>query len=103
MFYAVRREVLERIGGFDGLENILADDFAAARRMRDQGYRLVQTPLRHATRTWVAAPRTYFSLIRRWFIFPREATMRRLSAREQLIFYSMALAPIFFSSNFSQP
>jgi ceramide glucosyltransferase len=96
MFYAIRREVLEKIGGFDGLENILADDFAIARRMRDQGYRLVQTPLRHAISTWVAAPRTYFSLIQRWFIFPRESIMRHLSAREQLLFYSMALAPIFF-------
>jgi ceramide glucosyltransferase len=96
MFYAIRREVLGKIGGFDGLENILADDFAIAKRMRDQGYRLAQTPLRHAISTWVAAPHKYFSLIQRWFIFPRESIMRHLSGRERLIFYSMALFPVFF-------
>jgi ceramide glucosyltransferase len=96
MFYAIRREVLEKIGGFDGLENILADDFAIAKRMRDHGYRLAQTPLRHAISTWVAAPRNYLSLIQRWFIFPRESIMRHLSVSEQFLFYSMALVPVFF-------
>jgi ceramide glucosyltransferase len=96
MFYAIRQQVFEKIGGFDGLENTLADDFAVARRMREHGYRLAQTPLRHAISTWVASPRSYFSLIQRWFIFPRESIMRHLSGREQLLFYSMALVPVFF-------
>ena len=96
MFYAIRREVLEEVGGFDGLENILADDFAIAKRMRDRGYRLIQTPLRHAISTWVATPRNYFSLMQRWFIFPRESIMRHLSGRDQLIFYSTGLVPVFF-------
>jgi ceramide glucosyltransferase len=96
MFYAIRRQVLEEIGGFDGLENILADDFALARRMRDHGFCLVQTPLRHAISTWVASPRHYFSLIQRWFIFPRESIMYHLRGSEQLLFYSMALIPVFF-------
>jgi ceramide glucosyltransferase len=96
MFYAIRRTVLQKIGGFDGLENILADDFAIAQRMRSHGYRLAQTPLRHAISTWVAAPRNYVNLIQRWFIFPRESMMRHLQGREKFIFYSMALLPVFF-------
>jgi len=96
MFYAIRREILDKIGGFAGLENILADDFAIAQRMRSHGYRLAQTPLRHAISTWVAAPRNYFNLIQRWFIFPRESMMRHLKGREQVIFYTMALLPVFF-------
>ena len=96
MFYAIRREVLDKIGGFDGLENILADDFAIAKRMRDRAYRLVQTPLRHAISTWVAAPCNYFNLVQRWFTFPRESIMRHLNGREQLLFYSIALIPVFF-------
>jgi ceramide glucosyltransferase len=96
MFYAIRREVLEKIGGFDGLENILADDFAIAQRMRAHGYLLAQTPLRHSISTWVSSPRSYFNLIQRWFIFPRESMMRHLKGREQAIFYAIALLPVFF-------
>ena len=95
MFYAIRRGVLDDIGGFEGLESILADDFAIAQRMRARGYRLAQTPLRHAISTWVGAPRHYFSLIQRWFIFPRESMLRHLNAREQVLFYGMALLPVF--------
>lgn len=96
MFYAIHRQVLDKIGGFDGLENILADDFAIARRMRAHGYRLAQTPLRHAISTWVSTPRNYFNLIQRWFIFPRESMMRHLKGREQAFFYGMAFLPVFF-------
>ena len=96
MFYAIRRDVLDVIGGFIGLENILADDFAIAQRMREHGYRLAQTPLRHAISTWVSDPLSYFNLIQRWFIFPRESMMRHLKKREQFTFYSIAVLPAFF-------
>lgn len=96
MFYAIRRSVLEKIGGFDGLENILADDFAVAQRLRQHGYRLAQTPLRHSISTWVNNPRSYFNLIQRWFIFPRESMLRHLAGPERLIFYGSAVLPVFF-------
>ena len=70
MFYAARREVLDAVGGFRGLEPILADDFAVAQRFRTQGFQLAQTPLRHAISTQVTGARRYLSLIQRWFIFP---------------------------------
>jgi ceramide glucosyltransferase len=93
MFYALRRGTLAAIGGFDGLEPILADDFAIAQRVRGGGYRLVQTPLCHAISTHVAGPRRYLSLIQRWFIFPRESIMRHLPWREQALVYALALFP----------
>ena len=96
MFYAIRREVLDKIGGFGGLENSLADDFAMAQRVRAHGYRLVQTCLRHSISTWVSSPRSYFNLIQRWFIFPRESMMRHLKVRDQVFFYGSALLPVFF-------
>ena len=96
MFYAIRREVLEKIGGFEGLDNVLADDFAIAQRMRAHGYRLAQTPLRHSISTWVGSPRSYFNLIQRWFIFPRESMMRHLNWRDQIVFYATVLLPVFF-------
>ena len=93
MFYALRRETLAAIGGFAGLEPILADDFAIAQRVRQHGYRLVQTPLCHAISTHVAGPRRYLSLIQRWFIFPRESIMRHLPRHEQALVYGLAMFP----------
>ena len=96
MFYAVRRETLDAVGGFAGLEASLADDFAVAQRFRTAGYRLAQTPLLHAIRTTVSGPSHYASLIQRWFIFPRESIMRQLGRRELALFYGLTVLPIFF-------
>lgn len=91
MFYAVRRNVLEAVGGFRGLEATLADDFAVARRFRAHGYRLAQTPLRHAIRTHVAGASDYFGLMQRWFLFPRESLLRHLSGRDKMVVFSLGL------------
>ena len=95
MFYAIRREVLTKVGGFSGLETILADDFAVAQRLRAHGYRLAQTPLRHSISTWVDSRGSYLNLIQRWFIFPRESVMRHLKRPEQIRFYTIAMLPVF--------
>jgi ceramide glucosyltransferase len=96
MFYAARREVLERVGGFAGLEGILADDFAIASRFRAHGYRLAQTPLCHAISTTVRGPRQYLSLIRRWFIFPRESLLRHLNGYDRAVLYGLGVLPALF-------
>jgi ceramide glucosyltransferase len=96
MFYAARRDVLESVGGFEGLENMLADDFAVAQRFRRNGYRLAQTPLLHGINTRVTGPRHYLNLIQRWFIFPRESLMRHLKPREQAVLYGLGLVPSLF-------
>ena len=96
MFYAMRREVLALVGGFRGLEAILADDFAVASRVRAHGYRLVQTPLRHAISTFVRGPRQYASLMQRWFIFPRESLLRHLKPHERAIVLGLGGLPALF-------
>jgi len=96
MFYAARRDVLERVGGFAGLESILADDFAIAGRFRTHGYRLAQTPLCHAISTTVGGPRQYLSLIRRWFVFPRESLLRHLNGYDRAVLYGMGVLPAIF-------
>ncbi|MBF6590431.1 MAG: glycosyltransferase [Ktedonobacterales bacterium] len=93
MFYAVRRETLEAVGGFAGLEATLADDFAVAQRFRTQGYRLAQTPLCHGISTQVEGPGHYLSLIQRWFIFPRESLLRHTSGRERVALYGLGMLP----------
>ncbi|MCU0495388.1 MAG: glycosyltransferase [Chloroflexaceae bacterium] len=95
MFYAMRREVYDDVGGFGELRHTLADDFAVAQHMRRQGYRLVQTPLCHPIRTTVHDGRHYRRLIQRWFIFPRESLMRQLRGRELELFYGVSALPAF--------
>lgn len=93
MFYALRRTVLDDIGGFEGLETTLADDFAVALRLRAHGYQLAQTPLRHGISTTVTSPGHYLGVIRRWFIFPRESLMRHLGLRDRMVLYGLGLVP----------
>jgi ceramide glucosyltransferase len=93
MFYAVRRETLAAVGGFNGLEPVLADDFAVAQRFIRAGYTLAQTPLRHAISTQVSGPRHYTSLITRWFVFPRESVLSQIAPRDRAIVNALIVAP----------
>lgn len=93
MFYLMRRDALDAVGGFRGLETILADDFAVAQRFRQAGYRLVQTPLRHGVSNHVEGPSAYWRLITRWLTFPRESLLRHLSWREVALLYGNTLIP----------
>lgn len=96
MFYAMRREVLEQLHGFAGLEHILADDFAVAQRVKLAGLRLQQTSMRHSIRTTVTNAQRYRSLIQRWFIFPRESLLRHLNLRERSLMFCLAIMPTLF-------
>lgn len=96
MFYALRREVLAAVGGFEAIVQIFADDFAMAQLIRSHGYRLAQTPLCHGISTQVEGPRHYLSLIQRWFVLPRESLLRHLSLRDRLIVYALGLVPALF-------
>lgn len=96
MFYALRRSVLEDVGGFESIQSIFADDFAVAQLLRSHGYRLAQTPLRHGISTQVKGPTHYLSLIQRWFVLPRESLLRHLSRYERFLVYTLGLVPTLF-------
>lgn len=96
MFYTIQRAVLEEVGGFAAIENIFADDFAVAQLLRSHGYRLAQTPLRHAISTQVRGARHYLSLIQRWFVLPRESLLRHLNWYERFLVYGLGLVPALF-------
>lgn len=93
MFYVMRRDRVDDVGGFDGLESVLADDFAVAQHFRKHNYRLVQSRLRHAIYTNVKSWPDYLRLLRRWLVFPRETLMRDMTLSNLAIAYSLALIP----------
>lgn len=96
MFYVLRREVYDALGGFAGLERFVSDDFAVARHLRAAGYRLAQAPMRHAISTTVRGPRQYFGLIQRWMLFPRESLLRYGNGRQRAIIAAVGLAPALY-------
>ncbi len=95
-FYAMRRQTLARVGGFVGLERYLADDFAIARRVREKGFLLAQTPLLHRSRRQVVDGKHYLRLVRRWFVTPREAVLRHLAPRDAALYLGVGVLPMLF-------
>jgi ceramide glucosyltransferase len=96
MFYALRRSVLDEVGGFEAIREIFADDFAVAQLLHSHGYRLAQTPLLHAISTQVKGARHYLSLIQRWFVLPRESLLRHLNGYERFLIFALGLVPALF-------
>jgi ceramide glucosyltransferase len=93
MFYVMKREVLEQIGGFTGLESAIADDFAIAHHIRSHGYKLAQTPVCHGISTQIRDAKHYFNLLNRWFIFPQVSILKSVTVWELVVFYCTALIP----------
>jgi ceramide glucosyltransferase len=93
MFYVMKREVLDRIDGFSGLEGAIADDFAIAKHIRSHGYKLAQTPVCHGISTQIQDASHYFSLLNRWFLFPQVSILKSVAIWELVVFYYMALIP----------
>jgi ceramide glucosyltransferase len=96
MFYVMRAEMLDSIGGFAAIKHLFADDFAIAHLFRTHGYKLAQTPVLHAISTQVRDVKHYFNLLQRWFIFPRESILRHVSWRDRSIVYALAVVPSLF-------
>lgn len=96
MFYVIKKEILEKVGGFAGLEIEVCDDYSLAQRFIKHGYKLIQTPLRHGISTQVNESSHYFSLLNRWFIFPQISIMRSSTPKDLSIFYALVLIPNFF-------
>ena len=93
MFYVFKRDIYQQIGGFTGLEQIVADDFAVARKFSESGLRLMQTPVLHPISTHVTGLRHYARLLQRWFIFPRETVLKYLPWKCLVVTYCLSLLP----------
>ncbi len=91
MFFAVKRETLQSVGGFETILPILADDFGVAQVFKDAGYTLAQTPLRHGIRTHVRDFRHSRQLLGRWFTAPRESLFRHISPKERSLLVGMGV------------
>ncbi|MBA2286977.1 MAG: glycosyltransferase [Ktedonobacteraceae bacterium] len=80
-----RRDTFMAVGGLDGLEHHIDDDYELARRLRSHGLRSVQTPLVYDIDNELPSLAAYETQVKRWFVLPRQTMMPSLSAWERLV------------------
>ena len=83
--FAFRCHTFREIGGFDGLEQHIDDEFEIARRVREHGLRAVQTPLIYDIDNALDSWRAYTTQFKRWFVMPRQAMMPSLTPKESMV------------------
>lgn len=89
------RDTFEKVGGLNGLEQHIDDDFELARRLRSHGLRSIQTPLVYDIDDAINTLTSYDTQLKRWFVLPRQAMMPSLSTKERLIaFITSCTLPI---------
>jgi ceramide glucosyltransferase len=83
--FAFRRDTFREIGGFDGLEQHIDDEYEIARRVRVHKLRAVQTPLIYDIDNALNSWQAYMAQFKRWFVMPRQAMMPSLTPKERAI------------------
>lgn len=93
--FALRREVFQNVGGFKHMERRIDDDHELARRIHRAGLHIVQTPLIYDVNNQLFSFKAYMQQMKRWFIFPRQAMLPFLNAREQWLSLLGSIANLF--------
>ncbi len=83
--FAFRREIFEHVGGFNGMERQIDDEFAIPQRLRAYNLRAVQTPSVYDIDNALDSARAYNRQFKRWFVMPRQAMMPSLTPQQRLI------------------
>lgn len=90
--FAVHRDTLSAVGGFDNLENNIADDHILAEKIRSANLRVVQTAMIYDVENHFTTFAQYAAQMKRWFVFPRQALMPLMSPAEQAITLGLSVA-----------
>lgn len=86
--YALRREVLQAVGEFRGMEQHFGDDHELAWRLRDKGLLSAQTPLVYDVVNHFDTLREYAAQMKRWFVFPRQMLLPAMTNRERAVSFA---------------
>lgn len=93
MFYVVKKETLERIGGFNAILYQLGDDYAMAKLVKSQGGVIVQGIEPQAIQTSVTNFSHYLRLMQRWFLFAQLQVMDQSLIIKLLLLVFLGLPP----------
>jgi ceramide glucosyltransferase len=94
MFYVLRKETLEHMGGFEEMLHQLGDDYAMAKLIKSQGGVIVQGIEPQAIQTWVKNFSYYLTLMQRWFLFAQLQIMNQVSSIKLLLLVLLGLPPL---------
>ncbi|GAC1350929.1 MAG: hypothetical protein NVSMB27_38170 [Ktedonobacteraceae bacterium] len=83
--FAFRRDTFREIGGFDGLEQHIDDEYEIARRVRAHKLCAAQTPLIYDIDNALDSWKAYKRQFKRWFVMPRQAMMPSLTPKESMV------------------
>jgi ceramide glucosyltransferase len=83
--YAFRRKIFRAVGGLDGLEHTIDDEYEIARRVRSHKLHAAQTPLVYEIDNALSSREAYTAQFKRWFVMPRQAMLPSLSSKEKAI------------------
>jgi ceramide glucosyltransferase len=88
MFYVIKKETLEHVGGFKAILYQLGDDYAMAKLVKSRGGTIIQGIAPQAVQTSVINFKHYLSLMQRWFLFAQLQVMdQALSAKLLLLIF----------------
>jgi ceramide glucosyltransferase len=93
MFYVIRKETLERVGGFKAILYQLGDDYAMAKLIRSKEGVIVQGIEPQAIQTSVRNVKHYLTLMQRWFLFAQLQVLDQPLAVKLLLFVFLGLPP----------
>lgn len=82
---AFPRATFAAVGGLEGLDAQLDDDFALAQRLAAHGLRAVQAPVVYAIDNPLPTARAFQRQLRRWFVLPRQAMLPHLNLWQQCV------------------
>jgi ceramide glucosyltransferase len=92
---AFHRESFIDVGGLNGLEQHIDDDFELARRLHSHGLRSVQSPLVYDIDNELLSRAAYEAQLRRWFVLPRQAMVPSLTPWQRaVVFLTSAALPL---------
>jgi ceramide glucosyltransferase len=81
VFWAMKRSVLEGLGGFERFRHMIVDHEGQQAAVRAAGLRMVPLPRTHDTETSLSSARDYVTIMQRWFTYARDGYFRTHGAR----------------------
>ena len=83
--FIVKKDVLESVGAFDGMNNNFDDDHNLAKRLINKGYFCMQTNIPYKVHNYIATFLQLSKQIKRWFMMPRQALVQNTKLKEKVI------------------
>lgn len=94
----LRRDSFMQVGGLNGLEQHIDDDYAIAEQLRKHSLQLVQAPLVYDVDNELTSRTAYKTQLYRWFVMAQRAMLPSLSPKERIVSFLSSIPLLLPSS-----